>query len=161
MTTPAEPPTTSPPPRRCLRCGYVLEYLPEPRCPECGRTFDPADPRTFRRDGPRPFEWQLTLLVAVVDMLMLPVCWWLVHWMSAGTVLASLAPAAFAMVMTAGVAAAAVLMFPNLRTAILTTLPAGGLMVLAAYGAQATWSIIAAIVGLGIAISVGGTWKSK
>jgi hypothetical protein len=34
----------------CLQCGYSLRGLPEPRCPECGRAFDPADPRTF---GPR------------------------------------------------------------------------------------------------------------
>ena len=31
----------------CLRCFYDLRGLPEPRCPECGRRFDPADPRTF------------------------------------------------------------------------------------------------------------------
>ncbi len=35
----------------CLGCGYALRDLPEPRCPECGRAFDPADPRTF---GPEP-----------------------------------------------------------------------------------------------------------
>ena len=33
--------------RHCLACGYVLEHLPEPRCPECGRVFDPGNPRTF------------------------------------------------------------------------------------------------------------------
>jgi hypothetical protein len=31
---------------RCRGCGYALRDLPEPRCPECGRTFDPSDPDT-------------------------------------------------------------------------------------------------------------------
>lgn len=26
----------------CLHCGYNLSGLTEPRCPECGRTFEPA-----------------------------------------------------------------------------------------------------------------------
>ena len=34
-------------PSRCLTCGYVLEGLEEPRCPECGNPFDLADPRTY------------------------------------------------------------------------------------------------------------------
>ena len=32
----------------CLTCDYNLEHLSGRRCPECGRTFDPADFRTFR-----------------------------------------------------------------------------------------------------------------
>ncbi len=36
-------------PKRCRGCGYILEHLPEPRCPECGRAFDPDDPRTYVR----------------------------------------------------------------------------------------------------------------
>jgi hypothetical protein len=35
---------------RCLTCGYDLRGLPEPRCPECGRGFDPDDPATFATD---------------------------------------------------------------------------------------------------------------
>ncbi len=27
----------------CPRCGYDLRGLPEPRCPECGEPFDPAE----------------------------------------------------------------------------------------------------------------------
>ncbi len=27
-------------PPRCLKCGYPLHGLPEPRCPECGTAFD-------------------------------------------------------------------------------------------------------------------------
>ena len=30
----------------CLDCGYRLDHIPSTRCPECGRTFDPADPAT-------------------------------------------------------------------------------------------------------------------
>lgn len=33
---------------RCLTCDYPLLSLSEHRCPECGRAFDPADPRTVR-----------------------------------------------------------------------------------------------------------------
>jgi Leucine-rich repeat (LRR) protein len=33
----------------CQKCGYVLDGLSENRCPECGREFDPAKRRTFRR----------------------------------------------------------------------------------------------------------------
>ncbi len=33
-------------PKRCLTCGYILDHLPEPRCPECGRAFNPADAAT-------------------------------------------------------------------------------------------------------------------
>jgi hypothetical protein len=28
---------------RCLECGYLLQGLPEPRCPECGRAFSASD----------------------------------------------------------------------------------------------------------------------
>lgn len=31
----------------CLKCGYVLDNLPEPRCPECGQPFDPYDSQTY------------------------------------------------------------------------------------------------------------------
>jgi hypothetical protein len=31
----------------CLTCGYALHGLPTPRCPECGREFDPLDPKTM------------------------------------------------------------------------------------------------------------------
>lgn len=27
----------------CTRCGYSLKGLPEPKCPECGTLFDPAE----------------------------------------------------------------------------------------------------------------------
>lgn len=31
----------------CRECGYQLTGLSEPRCPECGRPFEPADPASF------------------------------------------------------------------------------------------------------------------
>jgi len=37
---------------RCLSCEYPLKGLVEHRCPECGREFDPNDPKTFD-DGQR------------------------------------------------------------------------------------------------------------
>jgi len=37
-----------PPNPQCLECDYLLIGLIEHRCPECGRTFDPADPTTYR-----------------------------------------------------------------------------------------------------------------
>ena len=36
-----------PPIGLCLTCGYALHGLPTPRCPECGREFDPLDPSTM------------------------------------------------------------------------------------------------------------------
>ncbi len=36
---------------RCLGCGYLLRGLPAPRCPECGRSFDPAIAKTMSLPG--------------------------------------------------------------------------------------------------------------
>jgi hypothetical protein len=32
---------------RCLGCHYDLRDLTEHRCPECGRAFDPSDPKSY------------------------------------------------------------------------------------------------------------------
>jgi hypothetical protein len=45
----------------CLSCGYPLNQLPEHRCPECGRAFDPANPRTLSLGYPLK-SWQRWLL---------------------------------------------------------------------------------------------------
>src|SRR5438034_832294 len=48
-------------PGLCLDCNYPLRDLPQPRCPECGREFDPADPATMnmgRSIGPWAY-WAL------------------------------------------------------------------------------------------------------
>jgi hypothetical protein len=33
--------------RYCLGGGYIIDHLPEPRCPECGRQFDRNRPETY------------------------------------------------------------------------------------------------------------------
>ncbi len=38
------PPDSSP---LCISCNYPLRGLTSRRCPECGREFDPSDPKTF------------------------------------------------------------------------------------------------------------------
>lgn len=38
--------------KHCLGCSYRLDGLPENRCPECGRPFDPDDPTTYREARP-------------------------------------------------------------------------------------------------------------
>jgi len=65
--------------RLCIECGYVLDHLTEPRCPECGRAFDFANPSTFRvassrRPMPRSLAaiaWLhcLTLAVLTIDVV--------------------------------------------------------------------------------------------
>ncbi|HEY8667254.1 MAG TPA: hypothetical protein VIL86_11345 [Tepidisphaeraceae bacterium] len=40
----------------CRTCGYLLRGLQTSRCPECGKTFDRADPRTFRKKPKRPLK---------------------------------------------------------------------------------------------------------
>jgi hypothetical protein len=37
----------------CRKCYYDLRGLPEPRCPECGTSFDPQNAATFSR-APSP-----------------------------------------------------------------------------------------------------------
>src|SRR5438132_7543943 len=36
----------------CLGCNYPLRGLPESRCPECGRVFDPREPWTMNAGRP-------------------------------------------------------------------------------------------------------------
>jgi len=42
--TPAPFSSPTAPSRYCRRCLYELHGLPQPRCPECGRAFDPDNP---------------------------------------------------------------------------------------------------------------------
>lgn len=82
-----------PPDATCLGCGYSLRALTLARCPECGREFDPASPRTYRRPpfvtpparalrSRRPFEWdgyaQPPHALALVACVLIAVTevWW-------------------------------------------------------------------------------------
>jgi hypothetical protein len=52
---------------RCRKCSYVLENLPEPRCPECGTSFDLDDPQSYTIKPPivRWRFWMPGLLLAL------------------------------------------------------------------------------------------------
>jgi len=62
--------------KRCLNCGYILDGLPESRCPECGRGFDPGDPATYltKRESGRPF-LALAFLGVVLMLIALTLAW--------------------------------------------------------------------------------------
>ena len=66
----------------CRGCEYLLYGLPEPICPECGRSFDPLDARTYDRStGRKRFRrWAgrrpLVLAVAGVGLGLLPARAW-------------------------------------------------------------------------------------
>ena len=49
---------------QCLDCNYPLINLPSPRCPECGRGFDPRDRATFNTG--RPLNWLDRKLLAPI-----------------------------------------------------------------------------------------------
>jgi len=55
---------------RCLHCNYVLRDLPVPRCPECGREFDPSDVRTINlgREITPAARWALGPASAVMSV---------------------------------------------------------------------------------------------
>ena len=49
----------------CRTCSYVLDGLPECRCPECGQGFDPARRDTYRTK-PRRRRWPLVLGLTLI-----------------------------------------------------------------------------------------------
>ena len=70
------------PGRWCRDCGYELRGLPMPRCPECGRAFDLANPHTYRR---RPIRRWLrrvtrTAIVVLTPILLLAATWGWLYW---------------------------------------------------------------------------------
>jgi hypothetical protein len=55
----------------CRKCGYVLDGLSEYRCPECGRSFDPTNGRTFCHHG---FGKLKTAKVTVIFVIIASLC---------------------------------------------------------------------------------------
>lgn len=67
----------------CWECGYLLRGLSTPRCPECGRGFDPSDEKTMNMGTEvgrrarwlmRPPGWPLHLLTGVAVIVGLWAC---------------------------------------------------------------------------------------
>ena len=56
---------------RCHDCAYDLRGLAEHRCPECGRAFNPATPKTFLRKPVRA-RWRFMLALASIPLMMAP-----------------------------------------------------------------------------------------
>jgi MFS family permease len=52
--------------KRCLGCGYILDGLPENRCPECGREFDPNDADSYLQ---RQYSGTPYLIAAVLGIV--------------------------------------------------------------------------------------------
>ena len=64
----------------CRGCGYQLNGLTTPRCPECGRPFDPANRRTWRAKPKRRGVWVSARWVLLATMVLFvlaasPVVW--------------------------------------------------------------------------------------
>ncbi len=56
-------PSMGEPVMRCCGCSYDLAHLPDPRCPECGREFDPTDPRSYLS---KPINGKRWLIISVI-----------------------------------------------------------------------------------------------
>ena len=60
---------------RCLSCHYNLKNLPEHRCPECGRGFDPDDPSTFKTRPLRgPFHARRVTILGLCTLTTVAIC---------------------------------------------------------------------------------------
>jgi hypothetical protein len=59
--------------KRCCGCNYIRDGLPELRCPECGRSFDPNDPMTYRGHvEPRRADWAIVLAIGAWIAMLVP-----------------------------------------------------------------------------------------
>lgn len=56
---------------RCKACDYPLTNLAEHRCPECGRAFDLANPKTFRGEPKEPSRWIGYVMLMLVALMIL------------------------------------------------------------------------------------------
>lgn len=65
----------------CRRCRYDLRGNTSRTCPECGREFDPANPKTFRRAPGAP-RWRRVWGIGkyLLAALLLLACGWLWAW---------------------------------------------------------------------------------
>jgi hypothetical protein len=78
-------PTLPPDDAFCIGCGYSLRGLHSPRCPECGREFDPKDSATMSLGAPlrawqravlRPTSWPVMLLAVLGTVLIVCLSGW-------------------------------------------------------------------------------------
>jgi hypothetical protein len=80
----------------CRKCGYQLVGLSANRCPECGRVFDPTDPRTFHRRAREPGLWRWMRRIALLMLTLVLLAgggwgWLYWQWRAEQSVLAQLA----------------------------------------------------------------------
>ena len=66
---------STPTSRHCRRCSYCLDHLTADACPECGRSFDPEDPKTYLRSPTRRHPWRRLAVIAVCAGL-IGTYWW-------------------------------------------------------------------------------------
>lgn len=75
-------------PKRCLNCGYIVDGLSDNRCPECGRAFDPDNPKTYwrtRRSGIKQLVSSLLgCYLLAMAMGAVVMSWFAVRWTMAG-----------------------------------------------------------------------------
>ena len=144
------------PQRRCRTCAYILDHLPQSRCPECGRPFDPADPATYRAHDPgarRRADIQMAALATVTALLFITVPWLACQqlrlidplWLA---VLAGGTAAIFTF------AVASVFHWRPSLLALITVAPACLLVTIEAWGHHQFGSLLAAVLGPALAAAL-------
>lgn len=64
-------------PRFCRACAYSLTNHAGPKCPECGREFDPANPKTFDASPRR--RRKVVVLRCIIGLLVFALLLWLMR----------------------------------------------------------------------------------